>query len=169
GPSPPPTSVSSTARRTTAEGAAPFQPDESEVAMPFQPVLEPQPLLLVPPLLPPLVLRTENGFFGAPPASSPASATARPAPASGSRPFHHRTRRSPTTRAGRSASSRPGCTRRWTWRARPATACSPPTPDGWSKSRSAAAGPVATSASTITRSGTAGCRGAYTLGGAGRG
>jgi hypothetical protein len=34
--------------------------------MPFQPVLEPQPLLLVPPLLPPLVLRTENGFFGAP-------------------------------------------------------------------------------------------------------
>jgi Peptidase family M23 len=34
--------------------------------MPFQPVLEPQPLLLVPPLLPPLALRTENGFFGAP-------------------------------------------------------------------------------------------------------
>lgn len=34
--------------------------------MPFQPVLEPQPLLLVPPLLPPLVLRTENGLFGAP-------------------------------------------------------------------------------------------------------
>jgi len=34
--------------------------------MPFQPVLEPQPLLLVPPLLPPLVLRTESGFFGAP-------------------------------------------------------------------------------------------------------
>jgi Peptidase family M23 len=33
--------------------------------MGFQPVLEPQPLLLVPPLLPPLALRTENGFFGA--------------------------------------------------------------------------------------------------------
>jgi|GEM_PF-1326158 Peptidase family M23 len=33
--------------------------------MPLQPVLEPQPLLLVPPLLPPLALRTENGFFGA--------------------------------------------------------------------------------------------------------
>ena len=32
--------------------------------MAFQPVLAPQPLL-VPPLLPPLVLRTENGFFGA--------------------------------------------------------------------------------------------------------
>jgi Peptidase family M23 len=33
--------------------------------MPFQPVHLPQPLLLVPPLLPPLVLRTENGQFGA--------------------------------------------------------------------------------------------------------
>ena len=33
--------------------------------MAFQPVHAPQPLLLVPPLLPPLVLRTENGFFGA--------------------------------------------------------------------------------------------------------
>ena len=33
--------------------------------MAFQPVHVPQPLLLVPPLLPPLVLRTENGFFGA--------------------------------------------------------------------------------------------------------
>jgi Peptidase family M23 len=33
--------------------------------MPLQPVHAPQPLLLVPPLLPPLVLRTENGFFGA--------------------------------------------------------------------------------------------------------
>jgi hypothetical protein len=33
--------------------------------MALQPVHTPQPLLLVPPLLPPLVLRTENGFFGA--------------------------------------------------------------------------------------------------------
>ena len=33
--------------------------------MSFQPVHVPQPLLLVPPLLPPLVLRTENGQFGA--------------------------------------------------------------------------------------------------------
>jgi hypothetical protein len=33
--------------------------------MALQPVHAPQPLLLVPPLLPPLVLRTENGFFGA--------------------------------------------------------------------------------------------------------
>jgi murein DD-endopeptidase MepM/ murein hydrolase activator NlpD len=33
--------------------------------MPFQPAHLPQPLLLVPPLLPPLVLRTENGQFGA--------------------------------------------------------------------------------------------------------
>jgi hypothetical protein len=33
--------------------------------MPFQPVHALQPLLLVPPLLPPLVLRTENGSFGA--------------------------------------------------------------------------------------------------------
>ena len=33
--------------------------------MPFQPVHLPQPLLLVPPLPPPLVLRTENGQFGA--------------------------------------------------------------------------------------------------------
>jgi Peptidase family M23 len=33
--------------------------------MPLQPVHAPQPLLLAPPLLPPLVLRTENGFFGA--------------------------------------------------------------------------------------------------------
>jgi hypothetical protein len=33
--------------------------------LPFQPVHLPQPLLLVPPLLPPLVLRTENGQFGA--------------------------------------------------------------------------------------------------------
>jgi len=33
--------------------------------MPLQPVHLPQPLLLVPPLLPPLVLRTENGQFGA--------------------------------------------------------------------------------------------------------
>jgi hypothetical protein len=32
--------------------------------MPLQPVHAPQ-LLLAPPLLPPLVLRTENGFFGA--------------------------------------------------------------------------------------------------------
>jgi hypothetical protein len=31
--------------------------------MSLQPVL-PQPLLLVPPLLPPLVLRSRNGFFG---------------------------------------------------------------------------------------------------------
>jgi hypothetical protein len=31
----------------------------------LQPVHVPQPLLLAPPLLPPLVLRTENGFFGA--------------------------------------------------------------------------------------------------------
>jgi hypothetical protein len=33
--------------------------------MALQPVHAPQPLLLVPPLLPPLILRTENGFFGA--------------------------------------------------------------------------------------------------------
>jgi Peptidase family M23 len=33
--------------------------------MALQPVHAPQPLLLAPPLLPPLVLRTENGFFGA--------------------------------------------------------------------------------------------------------
>jgi hypothetical protein len=33
--------------------------------MPLQPVHLPQPLLLAPPLPPPLVLRTENGFFGA--------------------------------------------------------------------------------------------------------
>ena len=33
--------------------------------MPLEPVHAPQPLLLVPPLLPPLVLRTETGFFGA--------------------------------------------------------------------------------------------------------
>jgi hypothetical protein len=32
--------------------------------MSLQPVQLPQPLLLVPPLLPPLVLRTRNGFFG---------------------------------------------------------------------------------------------------------
>jgi hypothetical protein len=33
--------------------------------MPLQPVHVPQPLLLAPPLLPPLVLRSENGSFGA--------------------------------------------------------------------------------------------------------
>jgi hypothetical protein len=33
--------------------------------MSLQPVQVPEPLLLVPPLLPPLVLRTRNGFFGA--------------------------------------------------------------------------------------------------------
>jgi Peptidase family M23 len=33
--------------------------------MALQPVHAPQPLMLVPPLLPPLVLRVENGFFGA--------------------------------------------------------------------------------------------------------
>ena len=38
--------------------------DQLEEPMAFQPVHASQPLL-VPPLLPPLVLRTENGFFGA--------------------------------------------------------------------------------------------------------
>jgi hypothetical protein len=33
--------------------------------MPLQPVHAPHPLLLAPPLLPPLVLRVENGRFGA--------------------------------------------------------------------------------------------------------
>jgi len=32
--------------------------------MSLQPVHLPQPLLIVPPLLPPLVLRTQNGLFG---------------------------------------------------------------------------------------------------------
>jgi hypothetical protein len=59
--------------------------------MSLQPVQVPQPLLLVPPLLPPLVLRTRNGFFGAKRFSPPGEFDrCRPYTASGRRPSRRR-------------------------------------------------------------------------------
>ena len=71
--------------------------------MAFQPVHAPQPLLLAPPLLPPLVLRTENGFLGAKRPGVGAFGNRPPAPDGSSR-----SRAAPTGPRRRGQPDRPG-------------------------------------------------------------